>query len=395
MAQTRVTPVGWSLRHASASAAPPAILLDRVGVRYGRGKKVTDALVDFTLRVDYGETVALLGPVGSGTSTALNALAGSVRPTSGAVRLAGRDVTDLPPALRGVGIVRQSCALFPHMSAADNVAFGLRAHKVARRDITLRVNEALEMVGMRAFRKCLPRELSDAHQLRVALARALAITPAVLLLDEPLAAFDRHLRQSMLAELQRLKEALPDTAIVYATGDPADALTLADRIAVVNDARLVDVDTAENLWKRPPSGFTATFLGGANLLPCAVGRVVDTSALVTVGTRTVSAEAPLPAFGQADWEPGAPALLCVRPHVLRVVSTREREALLASVNAALWRGAVTRLVLTVESLPQVLVEVDVPGHTPFEIGSAVGLQLPEPAGVLVPPDGAASPGCGV
>lgn len=281
------------------------------------------------------------------------------------------------------------------MSAADNVAFGLRAHKVARRDITLRVNEALEMVGMRAFRKCLPRELSDAHQLRVALARALAITPAVLLLDEPLAAFDRHLRQSMLAELQRLKEALPDTAIVYATGDPADALTLADRIAVVNDARLVDVDTAENLWKRPPSGFTATFLGGANLLPCAVGRVVDTSALVTVGTRTVSAEAPLPAFGQADWEPGAPALLCVRPHVLRVVSTREREALLASVNAALWRGAVTRLVLTVESLPQVLVEVDVPGHTPFEIGSAVGLQLPEPAGVLVPPDGAASPGCGV
>lgn len=370
MAQTRVTPVGWSLRHASASAAPPAILLDRVGVRYGRGKKVTDALVDFTLRVDYGETVALLGPVGSGTSTALNALAGSVRPTSGAVRLAGRDVTDLPPALRGVGIVRQSCALFPHMSAADNVAFGLRAHKVARRDITLRVNEALEMVGMRAFRKCLPRELSDAHQLRVALARALAITPAVLLLDEPLAAFDRHLRQSMLAELQRLKEALPDMAIVYATGDPADALTLADRIAVVNDARLVDVDTAENLWKRPPSGFTATFLGGANLLPCAVGRVVDTSALVTVGTRTVSAEAPLPAFGQADWEPGAPALLCVRPHVLR-------------------------LVLTVESLPQVLVEVDVPGHTPFEIGSAVGLQLPEPAGVLVPPDGAASPGCGV
>ena len=240
------------------------------------------------------------------------------------------------------------------------------------------------MVGMAGYGKRLPRELSGGQQQRVAIARALAIRPSVLLLDEPLAALDAQLRHSMLAELQRLTEALPDTAMLYVTHDQAEALALADRIVVMNDARLMDVDTAENLWKRPPTSFTAAFLGGANLLPCTVGRVSGTSALVTVGTRTVNAEAPQPGFGHRDWAPGAAALLCVRPHALQVVSTRERHALPARVNAAVWRGAVTRLVLAVASLPDVLVDVDVPGHTPFENGSEVGLRLPEPAGVLVP-----------
>ena len=122
MAETRVSPAGRQLQRASAETGSSAILFDRVGVCYGRGKRATHALVDFTLRVAPGETVALLGPSGSGKSTALNALAGFVRPTSGAVRLAGRDVTDLPPARRGIGVVLQSYALFPHMSVADNVA---------------------------------------------------------------------------------------------------------------------------------------------------------------------------------------------------------------------------------------------------------------------------------
>lgn len=389
MAETRVSPASQRLQPTAAEPGTAAILFDRVGVSYGRGKKVTHALVDFNLRVAAGETVALLGPSGSGKSTALNALAGFVRPTSGRVRLAGRDVTDLPPSRRGIGVVLQSYALFPHMSVADNVAFGLHAQKVARREITPRVHEVLDMVGMAGFQKRLPRELSGGQQQRVAIARALAIRPSVLLLDEPLAALDAQLRQSMLAELQRLKEALPDTAMLYVTHDQAEALALADRIVVMNDARLMDVDTAENLWKRPPTSFTAAFLGGANLLPCEVGRVIGSSALVKVGSRTVNAEAPQPAFGHADWAPGSRALLCVRPHAMQVVSTRERDALPAHVNAAVWRGAVTRLVLAVESLPDILVDVDVPGHTPFEIGSVVGLRLPEPAGVLVSPGTAA------
>ena len=173
-------------------------------------------------------------------------------------------------------MVLQSYALFPHMRVAENVAFGLKAQRVPRGEIGPRVAEALDMVGMSAYGKRLPRELSGGQQQRVAIARALAIRPKVLLLDEPLAALDAQLRQSMLAELQRLKEALPDTAMLYVTHDQAEALALADRIVVMNNARLMDVDTAENLWKRPPTSFTAAFLGGANLIPCTVGRVIGT-----------------------------------------------------------------------------------------------------------------------
>lgn len=368
---------------AIAEPDAPAITFDRVGVAYGRGKKATDALVDFNLRVAPGETVALLGPSGSGKSTALNALAGFVRPTTGAVRLGGRDVTDLPPAKRGIGVVLQSYALFPHMRVADNVAFGLKSQRVPRGDIASRVAEALDMVGMSAYAKRLPRELSGGQQQRIAIARALAIRPKVLLLDEPLAALDAQLRHSMLAELQRLKEALPDTAMLYVTHDQSEALALADRIAVMNDARLMDVDTAENLWKRPPTSFTAAFLGGANLIPCTVGRVIGTSALVSFARKTVSAEAPQPAVGRIDWAPESKALLCIRPHALQIVSLGHRDAVRGTVKASVWRGSTTRLVVSVSGLPDQLIDIDVPGNAQFGIGSEVGVRFPDPSGVLV------------
>jgi 2-aminoethylphosphonate transport system ATP-binding protein len=367
----------------STETQTPAIVFDRVGVCYGRGRKATTALIDFNLRVVPGETVALLGPSGSGKSTALNALAGFVRPTSGTVRLAGRDVTDLPPAKRGIGVVLQSYALFPHMRVADNVAFGLKSHRVSRAEIGPRVAEALDMVGMSAYGKRLPRELSGGQQQRVAIARALAIRPKVLLLDEPLAALDAQLRHSTLAELQRLKESLPDTAMLYVTHDQAEALALADRIAVMNNARLMDIDTAENLWKRPPTSFTAAFLGGANLIPCTIGRVIGTSALVAIAHKTVSAEAPQPAVGKIEWAPDSKALLCIRPHAMRIVSLGERDALRATVVSSVWRGATTRLVLSVGGLPDQLIDIDVPGNAQIAIGTEVGVRLPEPAGVLV------------
>lgn len=373
-------------RHAEKTETrTPAIVFDRVGVSYGRGRKATTALVDFSLRVAAGETVALLGPSGSGKSTALNALAGFVRPTSGAVRLAGRDVTDLPPARRGIGVVLQSYALFPHMRVADNVAFGLKSHRVPRAEIGPRVAEALDMVGMSAYGKRLPRELSGGQQQRVAIARALAIRPNVLLLDEPLAALDAQLRHSTLAELQRLKESLPDTAMLYVTHDQAEALALADRIVVMNNARLMDVDTAENLWRRPPTSFTAAFLGGANLIPCTVGRVIGTSALVQIAHKTVSAEAPQPTVGNVSWAPESNALLCIRPHAMRIVSLGERDALRATVVSSVWRGATTRITVSVGGLPDQLVDIDVSGNAQVAIGSEVGVRLPEPAGVLVLP----------
>ena len=155
-----------------ASPQQPAIAFDRVTVSYGRGKNSTDALRDFTLRVSRGETVALLGPSGSGKSTALKSLAGFVRPTAGRVRLSGNDITDLPPARRGIGVVVQSYALFPHMRVRDNVAFGLRARKLSKREVGERVEEALGMVSMSEYGSRLPRELSGGQQQRVAIARA-------------------------------------------------------------------------------------------------------------------------------------------------------------------------------------------------------------------------------
>ncbi|MFE6920622.1 ABC transporter ATP-binding protein [Nocardia sp. NPDC057663] len=372
-----------SATRTAAAANEPAIVFDRVGVRYGRGRKAAVALADFTLRVAVGETVALLGPSGSGKSTALKALAGFVRLTSGAVRLAGRDVTDLSPAKRGIGVVVQSYALFPHMSVHSNVAFGLTSHRVPRAEIGARVTEALEMVGMAGYAQRLPRELSGGQQQRVAIARALAIRPRVLLLDEPLAALDAQLRHSMLGELQQLRKALPDTAMLYVTHDQAEALALADRIAVMRDSRLVDIDTAENLWQRPPSDFTAGFLGGANLVPCTVDHVSGTAALVTAGTATLRAQAPRPGFGPADRAPNDAALLCIRPHTITIGKTGDRDTLRATVLTSVWRGASTRVELAVDGLPGELA-ADVPGHFTTEVGAIVGVRLPDPAGVLIP-----------
>ncbi|MFD0364426.1 ABC transporter ATP-binding protein [Nocardia sp. GCM10030253] len=366
------------------TSVEPAIVFDRVGVSYGRGRKTAVALTDFTLRVAAGETVALLGPSGSGKSTALKALAGFVRPTSGAVRLSGRDVTDLSPAKRGLGVVVQSYALFPHMSVHSNVAFGLKSHHVPRKDIDGRVAEALAMVGMAAYAERLPRQLSGGQQQRVAIARALAIRPKVLLLDEPLAALDAQLRQSMLGELQELRKALPDTAMLYVTHDQSEALALADRIAVMRDARLVDIDTAENLWQRPPTRFTADFLGGANLVPCTVNRVSGTSALVTVGTHTLRADAPQPGVGRPGWAVDSAALLCIRPHTVQIGATSERSAVRGTVASSVWRGAATRVNLTIDGLTD-QISVDVPGHLDTEAGAVLGVRFPDPAGVLIPP----------
>lgn len=363
-----------------ASGDEPSIAFDRVTVTYGRGRKSTDALVDFTLRTRRGETVALLGPSGSGKSTALKALAGFVRPSAGRVRLAGRDITDLPPAKRGIGVVVQSYALFPHMRVADNVAFGLRAQRLPRSQIAQRVSDSLAMVSMSDYASRLPRELSGGQQQRVAIARALAIRPDVLLLDEPLAALDAALRQAMVVELQRLRDALPDTTMLYVTHDQSEALALADRIGVMRDARLVDIGTAEELWTRPPSAFTAGFLGGANLIPCTVGRVTGDSALVSVGDKMFTATAPQPL---RRWSPGATAHLCVRPHELEVTAVHAHGSMSARVTSSVWRGSSTRLTLAVDGLPDLLVDADVSGRVDHPAESRVGVRFGELAGVLV------------
>ncbi|WP_433270291.1 ABC transporter ATP-binding protein [Actinosynnema sp. CS-041913] len=336
-----------------------AVELRAVTVHFGR----TVALHGLDLAVAPGETLALLGPSGSGKSTALKAVAGFLRPTAGRVLLGGRDVTDLPPNRRGLGVVVQSYALFPHMKVSDNVAFGLRARRMPRRLAAERVDEVLSLVGMAGFRDRYPRQLSGGQQQRVAIARALAIRPPVLLLDEPLSALDAALREEMVAELLRLRSELPDTAIVYVTHDQGEALALADRIAVLRDARLVEVGPTPSLYHRPAESFTASFLGASNLLPV---EVVDAETVLLGGLRLAASSTGLP--------PGEALALGVRPHR---VGVREYSGtgLAARLVAVQWRGTGYRLDLELELGHRLRAEV--PAVDGLSVGSRVEVSIPD------------------
>ncbi|MFG2137164.1 ABC transporter ATP-binding protein [Streptomyces sp. NPDC048650] len=354
-----------------AAAAEAGIRFDEVSVAYGKHGEHT-VLDSFSLAVEPGEVMALLGPSGSGKTTALRTVAGFVRPAAGRVLIDGRDVTGLPPYRRGIGMVVQQYALFPHMKVAANVAFGLKAQKVPRAEIAGRVAEALEMTGMAAYAGRHPRELSGGQQQRVAIARALAIRPGVLLLDEPLSALDARLRSGMLAELARLHRELPDVTILYVTHDQVEALTLADRIAVMDKARLRDCGTPQQLYRRPRTEFTASFVGTANLLPVTV---------TGDGARFAGRTLDVPRTGLAD---GVAATLCVRPHLVQLGAATEApgNTLHGTVTEVQWRGATHRLY------------ADVDGHRvmadlrelrdPPALGDPVALHFAAEDGVLVP-----------
>ena len=299
----------------SQTAAQAAETGNRIGFRNVsvsyRGHTV---LSDFTLDVEPGEIVALLGPSGSGKTTALRAVAGFVTPSTGHVLIGDTDVVGLPPYARGIGMVVQNYALFPHMTVFENVAFGLRARRAGKALIGERVTSSLAMVGMASFRDRYPRQLSGGQQQRVAIARALAIRPKVLLLDEPLSALDAQIRRAMVEEIARLHRDLPHLTILYVTHDQSEALTLADSIAVLRDGRLAAFGPARDLYRRPPNPFTAAFLGHANVL---AGRVVasdpasSTIELEIGGTRVRG-------YGTENLPAGSPAVLCIRPHDLKL-----------------------------------------------------------------------------
>ncbi|MFC8789885.1 ABC transporter ATP-binding protein [Streptomyces cinereoruber] len=312
-----------------ARGTTSGIRFDAVSVAYGP----TTVLDSLDLTVEPGEVMALLGPSGSGKTTALRAVAGFVRPVSGRVFIGDRDVTDLPPYRRGIGMVVQQYALFPHLRVDANVAFGLKARKVPKAEIPGRVAEALEMTGMADYARRHPRELSGGQQQRVAIARALAVRPDVLLLDEPLSALDAQLRSGMLAELARLHRELPDVSILYVTHDQVEALPLADRIAVMDRARLRDCGTPQDLYRRPRTEFTASFVGNANLLPVTVGAD---------GVALGGAELKVETAGAA---PGSSATLCVRPHLVGLGDGPN--ALRGRIAEVQWRGSTHRLYVEV------------------------------------------------
>ena len=216
-----------------------------------------------SLEVEKGEFVSLLGPSGCGKTTTLQMIAGFVEPTTGAIRLEGRDLLAVKPAKRGLGIVFQSYALFPHMTVAENVSFGLEMQGVAAAERTRRVGETLELVGLAPFVSRFPRQLSGGQQQRVALARALVIRPQILLLDEPLSNLDAKLREEMQIELRQIQRSVGTTTILV-THDQGEAMALSDRIVVMNHGRAEQVGPPHEAYERPATPFVAGFLGKTN-----------------------------------------------------------------------------------------------------------------------------------
>lgn len=229
------------------------------------------AVKDVTLNIDQGELIALLGPSGCGKTTTLRMIAGFARPSSGEVVIDGRDVTDIAPHKRNIGVVFQSYALFPHLSVLANVSFGLSMRGLGKAERLERARAALDLVGLAGFANRFPAQLSGGQQQRVALARALVIEPSVLLLDEPLSNLDANLRSEMRAEIRTLQQRHSITT-VFVTHDQSEALAMADRVVVMNAGRIVETGTPRGLCDQPGQEFTATFLGERTVIS---GATVD------------------------------------------------------------------------------------------------------------------------
>jgi len=260
------------------------VKLRGVAMSYG----ATPVLHDLDLEVSKGEFLSLLGPSGCGKTTTLNIIGGFLTPLRGTVTLGGRVVNDVPPYRRNAGMVFQSYALFPHMSVFDNVAFGLKVRRVAAADIARRVREALALVQLEGLEKRAIREISGGQQQRVAIARALAIDPLVLLMDEPLSNLDAQLRRQMRVELRRLQRQVGITTI-FVTHDQEEALTLSDRLVVMNRGRIEQAGTPIELYRKPRTPFVAQFLGHPNFLFGTVAGRRGGDVTVQVGTHQLHA----------------------------------------------------------------------------------------------------------
>ena len=290
----------------TADSAGASLMLDHVDKRFG----ATAAVDDLSVAIEPSEFMTLLGPSGSGKTTTLMMIAGFEIPTGGEIYIDSRPILGLPPHRRNIGMVFQNYALFPHMTVAENIGFPLKQRGVDKPAITARVRAVLDTVRLSGMEARYPRQLSGGQQQRVALARAIVFRPRVLLMDEPLSALDKQLREELQLEVKRLHKQLGIT-FVYVTHDQREALVMSDRIAVINHGRVEQVGAPAELYDRPVNRFVASFVGESNFLSAtAVGNEAEVAVVANLGSRKVRAVVNGPVAA------GTPLILAVRPEKL-------------------------------------------------------------------------------
>jgi putative spermidine/putrescine transport system ATP-binding protein len=329
-------------RSSGRAGAPTPAGSDESAVRLlGASKRFGKviALENATLSIRRGELMTLLGPSGCGKTTLLNLVAGFLVVDDGEIEIDGKRVNEIPTYKREIGLMFQNYALFPHMSIADNVGYGLRMRGIAKPDVRRRVAEALSLVRLTGVESRRPHQLSGGQQQRVALARALVVSPKVLLLDEPFSALDRNLRASMQLEIKEIQRQLGVTTI-FVTHDQGEALSLSDRIAVMFEGRIRQVGNPDEIYRRPADRFVASFVGDVNVLRGRLDRI-DGQTIVTLGAAKIS----VPSEPLARVQSGDGVDLFVRPEQLRFANAGEPIAVEGTVAAHIYQGGYVNLYL--------------------------------------------------
>ncbi len=365
-----------------ADLSAPVIEIDHVVKRFGDFVAVDDA----HFSIGQGEFFSMLGPSGCGKTTTLRMIAGFERPTTGAIRLGGVDVSKVPPNKRDVNTVFQQYALFPHMNVFDNVAFGPQAKRVDKATIKKRVSEILEIVRLTEFASRRPAQLSGGQQQRVALARALVNLPKALLLDEPLGALDLKLRHAMQFELKRIQREVGIT-FVYVTHDQEEALTMSDRIAVMSDGRVEQIGTPAEIYDNPASVFVAGFIGQANLWPATITEhATGTTRVTALGGASLCGSC-----GDVTLAVGSEVTLMVRPERISISLTQPTsqnggdQSVSATVSDLAFQGPIVRLALEAADGSPIIANVDPDADLPLlRPGDSVWASWTQSAACVLP-----------
>ncbi len=338
-----------------------AVSAQNIVKTYGAGASAVRALDDVSIAINKGEFFTLLGPSGCGKTTLLRCIAGFETPTEGTILLSGRDITHIPPNERPVNTVFQSYALFPHLTVAQNVGFGLQMLGKPKSEVNATVERVLALVRLEQFAARLPQQLSGGQQQRVALARALAPQPEVLLLDEPLSALDLKLRKEMQSELKRLQTETGIT-FVFVTHDQEEALTMSDRIGVMSKGKLLQVGTPHDIYERPVNRFVADFIGETNFLEA----VIEAD-----GARLGSGDR----IALPSQDRSGKATIAVRPEHIRIVGADQPGAFHATVADKTYFGTDTHYQLALSDGTTLVARLQSGGGKGYDKGSAVGVSI--------------------